>query len=288
MSDTEKLLEKFEAKIILTIQTTESKIMNNINETFKKFDERLVALETKSKTNTDVAVAAHDLAKKVEQELFDLRAEMATLKESNTLLTESNTKLVSDNAQLNDTVSKQAIKLHVHSLRSENAANRGLRKTVEIRGIPEPEEEKTWDETREVAANAIANATGMDPNAVGDMFERIHRGKKYAGPEPAKYPRKIFATMHNWNHIEVLRKALRTDGRDSNIFVDRMYGPDTTYRQKLAIKKRQALKNSKTIISGYVDFPAKLFVKYGQNSKYVLCEDFSDVPIPDDVYNKFQ
>ena len=49
MSDTEKLLEKFEARIILTIQTTESKIMNNINETFKKFDERLVALETKSK-----------------------------------------------------------------------------------------------------------------------------------------------------------------------------------------------------------------------------------------------
>ena len=218
--------------------------------------------------------------------MIDLRTELDALTVSNTNLATQVADLNKTVTEQNKTVAEQAVKLHVHTERAENLANRALRKTIEIRGIPETVEETTWDATRSVAAEAIAAATGIPTNNVGDMFERIHRGPKSDRPNN-QYPRKIYASVHNWNHINVLTTALRLHGRNSGIYIDQKYGPDTSFRRTQAFNKRRELKESQTIVSGYVKYPAKLFVKYRKgDAKYVPYDDYSTIPIPDEVYNK--
>ena len=123
----------------------------------------------------------------------------------------------------------------------------------------------------------------MNPNQVGDMFERIHRG---AGKGDDKNPRAVFALLYNWNNVEVLMWGLRKHGKDSKIYIDQQYGPITTYRRKLALNARKDLKEEKSITSGFVKFPAKLMVKNGTKAKYVMNQDFSKVQIPQAEYLK--
>ena len=58
-----------------------------------------------------------------------------------------------------------------------------------------------------------------------------------------------------------------------------MYGPMTTERRRLAMQERKRLKESKDIISGYVDFPAKLMVKVAKDGKYKCHKDFSNIAV---------
>ncbi len=279
--DIVKLLGDLEMRLTQTITASENKLMDNINNKFEKFELKLAALETKSHNNSqNIALntiqtqAAIDLGNSTKNTVIDLRTDIDAL-------TVSNAELVKEVADLNKTVAEQAIKVHVHTQRSENLANRTLRKTIEIRGVPEPVEEVSWEATRAAAAQSLAVATGLHANRIGDWFERIHRGPK--NDQHNKYPRKIYASFYDWNRINELTSALRLNGRNSGIYIDQKYGPDTSYRRSKAFMKR---KEANTIVSGFVKFPAKLLVKYGKDSKYVLCEDFSTVPIPDEVYNK--
>ena len=70
-------------------------------------------------------------------------------------------------------------------------------------------------------------------------------------------------------------------GSSSNIFIDQHYGPDTTWRRNQALACRKELKAAGSIVSGYVQYPANLMVKYSvQDQKYVLNKDFSKLEVP--------
>ena len=191
-----------------------------------------------------------------------------------------------------------ALKLETNSIREgmveqkrafvekvEDLTNRSLRKNVIIRGIPEDANEKTWEDTHNVVKNAIAEATGAPADNYSDVFERIHRGKKSNDPKKKDKPWPIFAVLYDWKHIQSLSDELR-DAPPNNIYIDQQYGTITTYRRNMAFKKRKTLKDAKTITGGFVKFPAKLFVRYGQNTNNVFCEDFSNIDIPEDILNQ--
>ena len=135
-----------------------------------------------------------------------------------------------------------------------------------------------------VVSQAIADATGEHIDRYMKIFERIHRGKKSNDPRNT-LPRPIFAIVHDWNEIDRLSEALRK-APPNKIYVDQQYGPITTYRRNQAFLKRRDLKKAKTIVGGFVKFPAKLYVKYGKDSSNVFCQDFSNIPIPDDILDK--
>ena len=174
---------------------------------------------------------------------------------------------------------------NVHTEMVEDQTNRNLRKNIIIRGIPEGKEEKSWEETREVVANALGKACNIHPNTIGDMFERVHRGSKRED-DGNNQPRTIFGLLYDWNNIDYLMKELRKHGKGSKIYIDQQFGPITTYRRKLALDKRKSLKDAKTITSGWIKYPAKLMVRYGEDKKYVMCEDFSKKSIPLEEYVK--
>ena len=118
---------------------------------------------------------------------------------------------------LHHTVSLQAVRMKVQRERTEDQTNRGLRKTVIIRGIPEPTEEKSWDDTRAAVSEALATATNKDSTDVSQLFERIHRGGRFEnrGDQQRKGPRKVHAAMYDWNDIARLRKAMSLHARNS-------------------------------------------------------------------------
>ena len=93
--------------------------------------------------------------------------------------------------------------------------------------------------------------------------------------------RPIYLCCYNWNFVEDVLDKFGKNGRTSGIFIDRMYGPDTSYRRNLLLERRRDLKKNKTIAQGYIDYPGKLYVKHKkEDPKYTLTENFSNKEIP--------
>ncbi len=290
----QQLLANLETRIADRITASEATVKQHMDVKFGALDERLTKIEEDSKAhatkinlNTNLSGDALRVSSQNKSDIIDLRSELNKLSESNIELSESNTSLVTEVNALNIVVAKQAVRNRVHEVYAEDLANRSLRKTICIRGIPEVGKEETWDATRVVVATALHKATKIDSEEIDGMFERIHRGPKNHH-DKNNLPRKIYAAVYDWNSIDTLLKELRFHGKQSGIYIDRQFGPDTTYRQNLAHIKRKQLKLAGTITSGYVKFPAQLYVKYGNALRYVLSEDFSKTPIPDEEYERRQ
>ncbi len=241
-------------------------------------DQRITALQTLAENNKRAITLnvletgkATQMATQNKSDIADLQ----TIVDSNIeYLKKSNASLKTEVTSLHNTVALQAIKLKVQRVRTEDQTNRALRKTIIIRGIPEPIEESNWTDTRRVASAALATATGSTSDEISLVIERIHRGGPFK--KNSKAPRKIHACLYDWNEIEELRKSLRLHGRQSGIYIDNHYGPDTSFRRSLALKLRRELLDNNTIAAGYVGFPAKLFVKYKKtDEKFIQHEDYS-------------
>ena len=138
---------------------------------------------------------------------------------------------------------------------------------------------------------ALADVIDLDEEEIDEMIERVHRGTKQhnndmdgndnSGEDAAKIA-PIQAQFYDWNDCQTILRMMRK--AKSNIFVEQMYGPDTTYRQNQALAVRKDLKAAGTIKSGFVRYPARLFVKYPNDppkKKYTFYQDFSDIPVPD-------
>ena len=89
----------------------------------------------------------------------------------------------------------------------------------------------------------------------------------------------------------MLKNRMWKDGKDSNIYIEQRYGPDTQYRRDKAMELRKQLKAAGRIGAGYVQYPAKLMVKQDprdKNEKYKLHQDFLgiQVPLPTHAFNE--
>ena len=266
-----RLTNTLTTSLTKNIDDSETKILSQIDQKFNNLDQRLNSVEKSMVQVNNNTININTVTGTVNtnsSEIHDIRTELSAL----SLETQS----------IRDGMAEQK---RVFVEKVEALTNRSLRKNVVIRGIPENPNEKTWEDTHNVVKNAIAEATGYDVDTYENVFERIHRGKKSNDPNKKDKARPIFAVLYDWKHIQKLSDELR-DAPPNNIYIDQQYGAITTYRRNQAFKKRKLLKEAKTIAGGFVKFPSKLFVKYSKDSSNVFCEDFSNIPIPDDILDQ--
>ena len=174
----------------------------------------------------------------------------------------------------------------------EERTNRQMRQTLVFKGIPEKKQE-SWKDTKYIVASTIAEYTDISKEDACDMLNRVHRSRPTQNPRK-RNRRDIFAAMHSWEDCESLIKVFRnvnsernSDSNDTGerVYIDYKYGPLTTLRRGEALKLRKELIDLKTIVSGYVSYPAKLMVKrtHGKDVPYVCEYDFSNVDVSDKI-----
>ena len=149
----------------------------------------------------------------------------------------------------------------------EDRTNRQLRETLVFKGIPEEEgtEEDKYMETKKLLATIIStHCTGISYDDALKQIKRAHREKDRDDHYRAG-KRLIFAAFHSWDLCQVILQTFRRkciNDHEFPISADQKYGPLTSRRRQLASLMRKQLKDAGTIVSGYVDFPAKLMVNY--------------------------
>ena len=165
--------------------------------------------------------------------------------------------------------------------RLEDKINRSSRKSLIFRGIAENEREN-WDDTRNFLADIISARTDVSPSDAYDMIERCHRGA-YSTDGKKKVKRVIHCLFRDWEDSQYVLNEFRKAcirGEANGISADQKYGDITPARRNQALLVRKQLKQAGTIARGFIDYPAKLMVKYsGADSKFILHEDFSELEI---------
>ena len=158
----------------------------------------------------------------------------------------------------------------------EERTNRQLRKTLVIKGIPEDDDEKSWQDCELKLSKIFSETLNVPVDDARSLIDRCHRGgnKKYY--KDIKKTRPIYAAMLHWKTCEQLIWNAR---KKRNILIDYKYGPLTTKRRNMAMKKRRELLNDGTVIQAHVAYPARLMGRVRKDQRYSLIEDFSKVEV---------
>ena len=147
----------------------------------------------------------------------------------------------------------------------EERTNRQLRETLIFKNVPERGGGETYNKTREVLAELISTHCSDIGYDEAYQIKRCHREKQREnddGPLRAG-KRHIYCAFVNWYFSQQVLDAFKRkciDDRNFVFAVDQKYGPLTTKRRGLALKERKRLKDEGTIDSGFIVYPAKLFV----------------------------
>ena len=112
-------------------------------------------------------------------------------------------------AELNETVSNQAITIHQLDIQVEDLKNRSLRKTLVFRNIKKQQSEKTWDNTKMVLANEISkHVQDFSKEETIKIIERVHRVlTANRNPSATKTPF-LVAKITNLDMLEKIRSAI--------------------------------------------------------------------------------
>lgn len=239
-------------------------------EKFEGFNTRLTTVETKI---TEISTAHDALDKIVDDNKVTVADEIQLLRGRITELEETITTMQQIPAKVDDLAEL-----------CEDRTNRQLRETLVFRNVPEEKDDETYADTKDVVAQLIADHCGIDFDEVRGEIKRAHRETNRRNGEEhyRRGKRLIFAAFHSWDLCQTVietfkQKCIRNV--DFNIAADQKYGPLTSRRRSMALKKRKEMKESGEITGGYLEFPAKLFVTNGQvnNGKkvYRLHTNFS-------------
>ena len=180
-------------------------------------------------------------------------------------------------AELNETVSNQAITIHQLDIQVEDLKNRSLRKTLVFRNIKKQQSEKTWDDTKMVLANEISkHIQDFSKEEIIKNIERAHRVTTTNRNPSATAPPFLVAKITNWDMSEKIKSAIIKANQEgkSAVFVSQMYSKSLTERRNAALKYRADLKEQDPSIRGYVKFPVTLMIKRTGERKYSLEKEF--------------
>ena len=188
-----------------------------------------------------------------------------------------NLKLAETNTKTNDV---QAIHIATLQHRIEDQTNRGCRRTLIVKGVNEAPKE-TWNNTKQILTDTLADLCKIeDKNKLFRCIERVHRGGKVKKDDRKEGKRDIHVLFFDWNDSQMILSEFLKHGRGKGVYVEQRYGPDTTFRRNKAKEERRKLMNNKEITSGYVQYPAKLMVKFTRDdTKYTMMKDFSHVEV---------
>jgi rubrerythrin len=247
--------QKLMEQKVTDLKTTSVANKNELLEKFESIETRLSAVETKiGEISTSHAV--------LEKQVDDNRVAAA---DQIQLLT-------GRIANLEETIENlQNIPEKVDKLTEvcEERTNRQLRETLVFKNVPEEMEDETYNDTKDVVANLISEHCGLDFQEVRGEIKRAHReaNRRNGDDHFRQGKRLIFAAFHSWDLCQTVIETFKSKcirEADFNISADQKYGPLTSRRRSLALKKRKELKESGAIKSAYIDFPAKLMVNNGE------------------------
>ena len=150
-----KLTEELEKQRELLLADFEERHKQIVAEIVNKFDEQTKQLQSSLQIATDEASEANKMAALNLGKVERLELTVSALVESN------------------KTQAKQIRKL---TDLLEERTNRQLRGTLVFKGIPELPYEKSWEDTKSVLAEAVANTVpNLDVKGARSLFERAHR-----------------------------------------------------------------------------------------------------------------
>ena len=281
IEDVKKLLEDLKKELQTDLKPTREQV-TSINATITKFDKKFVdlfkrcdSIKATADNASKSAAEALATAKLAEENIATMRTEIDEL-------TESNKKIKDRAAEVDIELSTLQVRNAVLQHRLEDQTNRSCRKTLVFRGVQESSVDESWEDTKNLLADVIAEACDQTPEASYDLIERCHRSSAPAANK--KKPRSIYACFYDWNDSEFIKDKFRQAAIkkcNNGIFVEQKYGEDTTWRRNQALLTRKKLLADKVIVAGYVDYPAKLMVKCKKEERrYQLHQDFSEMEIP--------
>ena len=270
----DRIAQKVTESITAALELKFEDKLRDLNDKINEIGERINTSDNNVVDNTNIIQTQNE---KIE-----------SLREENVELGEIITTLATRVQQLENTQHKVPSQKEIDELseRVEECTNRQLRQTLIIKGVPETREEQTWADTKRVLASTIAtNVHTSEDNVYHHVLNRVHRGR----PNPRKTVRDIYANVYQWEHCERLVEDFRklNISGQTNIQVEYKYGPRTTWRRNQALMKRKHLKTSGEIMSGYVAYPARLYVKRPgatREDKYVMIQDFSKLEYNPDPF----
>lgn len=174
----------------------------------------------------------------------------------------------------------QAIHIATLQHRIEDQTNRNCRRTLTVKGIKEAPNE-TWINTKRILADTLNDLCQLeDKERLFRCIERAHRGGKVKNGDKKEGMRDIHVLFFDWNDSQMILSKFLKHGRGRGVFVEQRYGPDTTFRRNKAKEERRNLMNTNVITSGFVQYPAKLMVKYTRDDpKYTMMKDFSHIDV---------
>ena len=257
-STEESDLRQFIANLILKINERIDKVETNVKE---YISEECAKLQKSIDKNTrDVNLLKGDVieirtsAKDNTNNIEELAARVHNVEEENNNLKS----LLNTVIQTNDT---QAVQISTLRYRLEDQTNRSCRQTLIIRGIREKPNE-TWKDTKQLLSDTLAKICKLDKAKLPSKIMRAHRGPSVEKEDKKHGARDIHALFFDWNTCQEILSGMIKNGKGKGVYVEQRYGPDTTTRRSLAKIERRTLLDNETIACGFVDFPARLMVKY--------------------------
>ena len=152
----------------------------------------------------------------------------------------------------------------------DDQINRGMRNNLIIKGIPETDGDDRENTRRLVSKELSAIIDEYSEQDVDNVIDRAHRGGRRH--QTARGPRHIYIKFLSSSHVDEFVEAGR---RQRTTFrLEKQYSKAVTDRRNLAMIERKKLKANKEIISGYVDYPAKLMIKTVGQTTYKLHQEF--------------
>jgi hypothetical protein len=140
----------------------------------------------------------------------------------------------------------------------DDAKNRNMRNNMVIKGFPETVGK---EDTRALVIQHLAQMTEETTDTLDQIIDRCHRGGRVVDENK---PRNIYLNCTTSRYVDSFLKAARTT--KSKYKHDRQYTKPINDRRNAAMLERKRLKDTGEIISGYLEYPAKLMVKkVGEN-----------------------
>ena len=157
----------------------------------------------------------------------------------------------------------------------DDQSNRSMRNTLVIKGIPQSDDNESWDKTSELLAKKLNECWGGNSSEeeIAQGIERAHR----VGGEKVGIGKPIIAKFKSWTFSEKVKKIMRdhliTNG--GNIYVSQLVTKKVQERQYQARKYRKELFNNDPNQNIFIKYPAQVMGKRkGSTEKYKLLKSF--------------
>ena len=242
----------------------------------ESIDSHLLAMATKV-SHLEETITSY------QSSLETITTELGSLKQSIDTHDDEIRKLITENDDLKKQmcqVAQQSGLERIDELEEliEERTNRSLRQTLVFKGVQQNGAKESWNETKSLLSDIIAETLDINHDHAMSMVNRCHRG----GRKPRVGPKLIYANLFSWEDCEVIIEAFRRSNiQDSSfgIYANYKYGRLTTARRNMALETRKTLKSSGQITQGYLQYPAKLIVKYQGETVYREHENFSKTKV---------